>query len=420
MEHYWAPRPYERREETMKISRVRRPWRAAAVALLAGVVLLSSGCGRDNKSPSWEGGPGAQDSATPSPSPTLSTVAVVSPAADASGVVAITDVKYTSEDPANTSLTVTDPDGKEVEGTLDKDGKVWRPAKALDYDTKYTVTVNGTATEGKIGTTTSVFTTMKKPAKQIRVTSFLGDGNVVGVGMPVILKFSRTIPEKYRDDVERRLSVTATPAQEGSWHWTSGTELHYRPKVYWKAYSKVFYRVQLAGVPLGDGYYGRSDLTVDFKIGRSFVMDVKNSTKQMTVKQDGKVVKTIPVSLGAPKTPSWSGTMLVIEKKKHTVFDTLEELGPEEGYRTDIDNAQRITWSGSFIHSAPWSEGKQGKVNVSHGCVNVSEKMGEWLFGKTMIGDPVTVSGTEVKLKNGNGWTDWNIPWSEYQKGSYL
>jgi lipoprotein-anchoring transpeptidase ErfK/SrfK len=404
----------------MNISRVRRPWRNAAVAMLAGAVLLSSGCGHGDKSPTWQGGPQAQESATPSPTPTLSSVAVVEPKADATGIVAIADVKYTSEDPENTSVTVTDPDGKEIEGTLDKDDKVWRPAKALDYDTKYTVTVNGTATEGKVGTTTSAFTTMKKPSKQIRVTSFLGDGNLVGVGMPVILKFSHSIPEKYRDDVERRLTVTATPAQEGSWHWYSGTELHYRPKVYWKAYSKVFYKVQLAGVPLGDGYYGRSDLTVDFKIARSFVMDVKNGNKQMTVKQDGKLVKTIPVSLGKPSTPSWSGTMLIIDKQRHTVFDTTDELGPDDGYRTEIDFAQRITWSGSFIHAAPWSEGKQGKVNVSHGCVNVSEAMGAWLFGKTMVGDPVTVSGTEVKLRQGNGWTDWSLSWADYKKGSYL
>jgi len=404
----------------MRISGVRGPWRLAAVALIVGSVLLSSGCGHGDK-PSWQGAPTAGGSAAaPSPSPTLSTVAVVSPAVDATGVVAITDVKYTSEDPENTTVTVTDPKGAEIHGTLDKDDKVWHPEKALDYGTKYTVTVNGTQTEGKSGTTSSTFTTMAKPSKVIRVTSFLGDSNTVGVGMPVIIKFSRSIPEKYRDDVERRSTVTATPAQEGTWHWISGTEVHYRPKVYWKAYSKVFYKIQLTGVPLGDGYYGKSDLTVDFKIGRSFVLNVTNNNKQMTVKQDGKLIKTIPVSLGKASTPSWSGTMLIIDKQRHTVFDTMDELGPEEGYRTEIDFAQRITWSGSFIHAAPWSEGKQGKVNVSHGCVNVSEAMGAWLFGKTMIGDPVTVSGTEVKLKNGNGWTDWNMSWEQYKKGSYL
>src|SRR4051794_13261593 len=113
---------------TMNISRVGRPWgRSAATALIAGVVLLGSGCGRGDKSPSWQGGgdqPGADSSssaAAPSPSPTLSTVAVVSPAANATNVVAATEVKYTSDDPENTSVTVTDAGGGEVGGTLDKD-----------------------------------------------------------------------------------------------------------------------------------------------------------------------------------------------------------------------------------------------------------------------------------------------------------
>jgi lipoprotein-anchoring transpeptidase ErfK/SrfK len=407
----------------MKTSGLRRPRRMAAVALIVGSLLLTSACGGDDKPSSWQGGPAGSSAApgeAPSPTPTLSTVAVVSPAADATDVVAITDVKYTSEDPENTSVTVTDPSGKEVEGTLDKDGKVWKPAKTLAWKTKYTVTVTGTEAEGKGNTTTSTFTTMAKPSKTVRVTSFLGDGQVVGVGMPLIVKFGRAIPESYRDDVERRMTVTATPAQEGTWHWTSPTEIHYRPKSFWKAGTKISYSVNLTAVPMGDGWYGRSSLTVDLKVGRSFVMTVDNKTKKMTVVQNGKTIQTIPVSLGKAKTPSSSGTMLVIEKKRHTVFDTLEELGPDEGYRTEIDYAQRITWSGQYIHAAPWSEGVQGRTNVSHGCVNVSMKMGAWLFSRTMMGDPITVKGTGSPLKNGNGWTDWNMSYDEYKKGSAL
>ena len=411
----------------MKISGVRRPWRVTAAALIAGAVLLSSGCGSGDKAPSWQGGgskaEGGGDSApseTPSPEPTLSTVAVVSPATDAKNVVAATEVKYTSDDPENTTVEVTGPDGKLVTGTLDKDGKVWRPAKALAYGTKYTVTVKGTASEGKNGSIASTFTTMAKPTKLIRVSSFLGDGSKVGVAMPLIIKFNRAIPKDYRDDVERHMTVTATPAQEGSWGWISPTEVHFRPKVYWKAYSKVFYKVQLGGVPLGNGYYGKSDLTVDLNVGRSFIMTVSNKTKHMTVKQDGKTIKSIPVSLGKASTPSSSGTMVVIDKQRHTIFDTTDELGPVKGYRTPIDFAQRITWSGQFIHAAPWSEGKQGHTNVSHGCVNVSEAMGGWLFSRTLMGDPITVSGTEEKLKNGNGWTDWNVSYEQWKKNSYL
>ncbi|MGK5681191.1 Ig-like domain-containing protein [Actinoplanes sp. URMC 104] len=399
-------------------------FKRAAVALVATSALLTSACGDgDDKSSEWQGGaakPGSSAAAPGTPEALPSTVSVASPAAGAKNVEAISSIKYTTEDAQGTTVKVTDADGDEVEGTLDKDAKTFTPAKALPWGTKFTVTVTGPEAEGKNNTATSSFTTMAKPSKLIRVSSFMGDGQTVGVGMPLIIRFGRSIPESYRDDVERRMKVTATPAQVGTWHWTSPTEVHYRPKVYWKAHSKVFYKVALQGVPLGNGYYGRSDLTVDLKIGRSFVMTVSNKTKQMTVKQDGKVIKTIPVSLGKPSTPSSSGTMVVIEKKKHTIFDTTDELGPDEGYKTPIDFAQRITWSGQFIHAAPWSEGKQGRTNVSHGCVNVSEKMGAWLFDRTLMGDPITVTGTEEKLKNGNGWTDWNVSWEEYKKGSYL
>ncbi|GGQ77743.1 hypothetical protein GCM10010166_54640 [Couchioplanes caeruleus subsp. azureus] len=384
---------------------------------MAASVLLGAGCSGDEESPAWRDG---GSSSSPASQPAASTVAVTSPAADATGVMASTDIKYSSEDPANTSVEVADADGNKVEGTLDKDQKVFRPAQALEWGKKYTVTVTGTPSGGKAGTATSSFIVMDKPSKLVRVMSFLGDDQTVGVGMPLIVRFGRSVPEKYRADVQSRMHVTATPAQEGIWHWTSPTEVHYRPQTYWQPHTKISYRVRLAGVPMDEGWYGRSDLTVNVNIGRSFVMTVENRTKQMTVTQDGKVVKTIPVSLGRKKYPSSSGTMVVIEKKRKTVFDTLDEFPEGEGYRVNIDYAQRLTWSGQFIHAAPWSDGEQGRRNVSHGCVNVSMAMGKWLFERTLMGDPVTVSGTEDRLENGNGWTDWNMSWDEYKKGSAI
>lgn len=38
----------------------------------------------------------------------------------------------------------------------------------------------------------------------------------------------------------------------------------------------------------------------------------------------------------------------------------------------------------------------------------------------TMLGDPITVKGMEGKLQNGNGWTDCNLSWDEYVRGSAL
>ncbi|AGL14842.1 Ig-like domain-containing protein [Actinoplanes sp. N902-109] len=399
-----------------------RRWRTAAVALATATVLVVAGCsgGKDDaSSPSWQGS-GQSGGASASPQPPASTVAVTAPEADATDVKAITTIKYDSDDPANTSVTVTDPEGDQIQGTLDKDDKTFTPASALKWGKTYTVTVNGTASGDKVGTSTSKFTVMKKPSQLVRVSSFLGDGMKVGVGMPMIIKFGRSVPKSYRAEVERRMVVSATPEQEGSWYWISGTEMHYRPKVFWKANTKIHYKVALAGVEMDKGWYGRSDLTVDLNVGRSFIMVADAKNKQMTVTQDGKVIKKLPISLGKPSTPSSSGTAVIIEKKEHTVFDTMDELPEGEGYRTKIDYAQRYTWGGEFVHAASWSEGVQGKQNVSHGCVNVSEAMGKWLFDRTMMGDVVQVKGTPRKLQWNNGWTDWELSWDQYKKGSAL
>ncbi|MEH1165391.1 Ig-like domain-containing protein [Micromonospora sp. CPCC 205539] len=389
--------------------------RALAVGLLAVALTLTSACTDSDgggKPSSWQGG---GQSEAPKAAATIS-----EPAADAKDVPASTGITFTTKDATKTAVELKDAGGKAVEGTLAADGKSWVPVGALDYGTSYTATVTATGDDGRPATATSTFTTMAKPSNQVRVSSFLGDNQVVGVGMPLIVKFSRAIPESYRDDVQRRMTVKSTPAQEGIWHWVSPTEVRYRPKTFWKADSKVSYRVQAGGLPMGDGWFGRADLSVDVKIGPSLVMTVDDKTKRMTVTRNGSVIKTIPVSLGKKSTPSSSGTMVVIEKLRKTVFDTMEELGPEEGYRTKIDYAQRLTWGGEFIHAAPWSEGQQGTTNVSHGCVNVSMANGAWLFNNTRVGDPITVKGTIRKLQNGNGWTDWNMSWDQYVKGSAL
>jgi lipoprotein-anchoring transpeptidase ErfK/SrfK len=311
--------------------------------------------------------------------------------------------------------------GKVVKGDLRADGKTWVPRTTLAYGTTYTATVTATGSDGKEATATSTFTTMAKPANTVRVSSNIGDGNVVGVGMPLVLRFGRDIPANVRDEVERRLWVTTSPAQEGSWNWFSGTELHYRPKAYWQAGTKLDFRIGTGGLPLGGSWYGRADLTIDASIRTDpLVMTVDNKTKKMTVTYKGQVAKTLPVSLGAARTPSSSGTMVVMERLRNTVFDTSDAPDPRDRYVTPIEYAQRLTWGGEFIHAAPWSVQHQGVRNVSHGCVNVSMANAAWLFNLSKVGDPITIKGTERTLQKGNGWTDWSIPWDQYIKGAAL
>ncbi len=146
-------------------------------------------------------------------------------------------------------------------------------------------------------------------------------------------------------------------------------------------------------------------------------MEIDNATKQMSVIRDGKLLRKLPVSLGKPSTPTSSGKMVIMEKHDFTTFDT---RGSADPYVVDVEDAQRLTWGGEFIHGAPWSEGDQGYTNVSHGCTNLSAANADWLMGVTQVGDLVTVKGTEVELNEGNGWTAWNVSWEEFAKGSAL
>lgn len=389
----------------------RRLLRALTGTALAGALgLTACGGGAD---PRWEA------PAEP-PAPKVA-ASIVTPAPDSTDVPASAEIEFTTENATSATLELRDADGNVIDGALRPGTTTWVPATSLAYDTTYTATVTATGEDGRTATATSTFTTMAKPAKTVGVSSNIGDDMVVGIGMPMVLRFSQAVPKEARATIERRLWVETVPEQEGAWHWFSDRELHYRPKAFWKAGTKLNFRIGTGGLPLGGDLYGRNELTVVASVRPDpVVMTVDNATKQMTVTHNGKVVKVIPVSLGKPKTPSSSGTMVIMERLRNTIFDTMDDPNPENRYRVPIEYAMRLTWGGEFIHAAPWSVADQGKRNVSHGCVNVSMENAAWLFNLAKLGDPVTVKGTEVALQKGNGWTDWSMSWEQYIKGSAL
>lgn len=349
-------------------------------------------------------------------------VSITAPADGAKDVPASAEIVFAATDAQQTTVELTGPSGAAVEGAMHPDGKGWLPAKTLDYGGAYTAKVTATGDDGKQATATVKFAVMAKPTKQLRFVSFLADGAVVGVAMPLIVRLSQAIPQAQRASVQRRLLVRTEPAQEGIWTWYSDTEMHWRPREFWKPGTNVFVDFRVGGLPCGNGYYGRTDLTLECSIGPALVMTVddKASPKVMTVTREGTVLRKIPVSLGRASMPSSSGTMVIIEKAAKTVFDTRTDPNPANRYRVNIDWAQRLTWGGEFIHSAPWSVDDQGRRNVSHGCINMSAANAKWLFQQTKMGDPVIVKGTSRRLEYGNGWTDFDRPWEEYVKGSAI
>jgi lipoprotein-anchoring transpeptidase ErfK/SrfK len=385
------------------------------VAVTLGGALALTGC--TGGSGGGAGGPDGQSV----------NVTILEPADATIDVPTSAGVVLATENAAQTTVELADLAGNSIEGELSPDGTHWRPAEQLAWQTTYVATVTAVAASGEPMIATSTFTTMAEPADTIRVFSFLGSDNVVGVGMPLRIEFKdnadgpEVIPEEFRAEIERRMHVRTEPPQEGSWHWRSGWELHYRPEEFWQPGTQINYRVVAGGLPVGDDRYLRNDLSVNLSVGQEITMSVDAASRQMTVREEGEVVRTIPVSIGRREFPSSSGTFVTMEKYEETVFDTFSQLGPDDGYRVDIEYAIRYTTQGEFIHATVRSGAELGTENVTHGCINMSRENAEWLFDLThRWGDPVIIEGTTRRFAPGNGWTDWNLSWEEYQRGSAL
>jgi lipoprotein-anchoring transpeptidase ErfK/SrfK len=402
----------------------RGQWRVrvqvAALAVLGPLALVA--CGGADEGPKFVNGTGAAPSASASASQAAAEGLALSitPGTNGKNLPVSTEIGVKLAGGEVSAVSVTEAGGGKVAGTMREDGSAWVPNSPLKWGKTYTASVTATG-GGGTATQTTTFTTMAKPGKETGTGLYMFDGKTYGVAMPVVVEFHPGIAKKDRANVQKRMFVSTDPPQPGAWHWVSnGSQAYYRAPEYWKSGTKITVRIAVGGHPTGGGRYGDVDRKATAKIGDRFEMKVDNKTKKMTVLRDGNVIKTLPVSLGKKSTPSVSGTMVVMEKKEQTVFDTTDDPTASDSYRVDIEFAQRLTWSGQYIHSAPWSVGDQGRRNVSHGCVNVSPSNAQWLFKNTKVGDPVTVTGTEDKLAPGDGWTAWNMSWKEFITGSAL
>ena len=313
--------------------------------------------------------------------------------------------------------------GKRLPGAMSKDATTWTAGERLEPGTTYRVA--GVAVDGD-GLT-------RKLERSFRTDDLTLDqqtypslaplaGETVGVGMPVILSFD--VPVTDRKEVERHLSVEAKPAQPGTWHWISDTEVHYRPKSYWKPGTKVTVDADLNGVDAGNGIYGQEDRHASFNVGDAVIMKIDVAAHQMRVLRNGELLRTIPISAGKPGFTTRSGIKVIIEKFRYKDMDAattgISEDDAEYYNIANVEYAQRVTYSGEFIHAAPWSVGSQGYSNVSHGCIGMSTEAAGWLYSLTKRGDVVDVVGSDRPMESTNGYGDWNVSWSDYKAGSAL
>src|SRR3954467_9276983 len=317
---------------------------------------------------------------------------------------------------ALTTVTVTSVDGNPVAGVLSPDATQWPRTTRLIPKTRYVAQV--VADAGDVRTLRFRTTDSNK-----HLTALLspGDGDTVGVGSPVIVLFSRPVPDGKRAVVEKRLAVSTTPDVVGAWHWLNSQQLHWRPPTYWKSGTDVTVSSDLDKLYFGSGVWGSGAHQTTFHIGRSHISRVDVARHEMYVYDNGHLVKTFPISAGRDQYPTKNGVHITFEKSQVVTMDSATVGIPRnspDGYYEKVYWDVRISYGGAFVHAAPWSVAEQGLVNVSHGCVNLSSENATWFYNFSQRGDVVDVSNSgEAVAPACPGMADWNMSWKQWVAG---
>ncbi|WP_258527849.1 Ig-like domain-containing protein [Streptomyces sp. NBRC 110611] len=334
------------------------------------------------------------------------------------------EVSVTDDEARITDVTATDATGRTLRGELSADGRHWRTTAPLAAGTRYTVRVSTEDEDGAPGRKT--FQVHTKGADG-RLTAVFGpESGQYGVGQPVTAELSKPVKDpKARALVESALKVDSMPRVEGSWHWVDDKKLHFRPKEFWPAHATVSVHSNLAGLKIAKGLYGGVSKPVRLTTGDRVEAVTDAASHQMTVKRNGQAIKTLPVTTGKPGFSTRNGVKVILGKESFVRMRSTTvgiAAGSSEAYDLPVYWATRVTWSGEYVHAAPWSVGSQGAANVSHGCTGMSTGNARWFFNTVRVGDVVTVinSSGDTMAPFGNGFGDWNMPWQEWRAGSAL
>ncbi|HZF87312.1 L,D-transpeptidase [Streptomyces sp.] len=336
------------------------------------------------------------------------------------------EVTAEGEEGRITDVTAVDAAGRHLAGELSADGGRWHSTSPLAADARYTVRVSTEDEDGRPGRQVLVLDTGKPLAKKRLDVTFGPKAGTYGVGQPITAELSHPVGGRaQRAVVERALKVHSSPAVEGGWHWVDDKELHYRPKEYWPSHATVQVRSNLEGIKISDRLWGGKAKPLKISTGDKVVAVTDASSHWMTVYKNGEEINSMPVTTGKPGFETRNGVKVVLGKEYFVRMRSTSigiAAGSSESYDLPVYYATRVTWSGEYVHAAPWSVGSQGYANVSHGCTGMSTGNAAWFFENVREGDVVEVVNSygDTMETFGNGFGDWNLTWKKWREGSAL
>jgi lipoprotein-anchoring transpeptidase ErfK/SrfK len=353
------------------------------------------------------------------PSPTANTpppsIAVVP--ADGTREVRLDTAIKVSSDTGSLDSVVVHPAGDTafLTGVLGDGSRSWTSSGVLNPGTDYVVEVSAHGAGGGQSSARTTFATMTP--KRLTTSSQPQDGDTVGVGMPISLRFNAPVASEKQANLVSHLKVTSNPPVEGAWHWFAPDEVHFRPKDYWPSGTKVTLQANLLSVPAGGDVYGLGNWSMTFTIGAKHVSTIDAAAHRMVVTGDDKQLYDWPVSVGRPKNPTLEG-ILYVQYKQYDVLMDSQSIGiprnSPDGYYEHVYWDTAVSTDGFFVHSAPWSVWAQGSQNVSHGCINLSPERAQTFYNFSQKGDVVLVKNTGRLADASDGEADWQIPFDQF------
>ena len=327
-------------------------------------------------------------------------------------------VQVTAQRGTLTGVTVRSAAGHLVAGRYTGGAQGWHTTWALAPSQTYQVSATAVNSKHQRTEISGTFRTFR-PAHSIVASTTLTPQQDYGIGMPIMISFSRPVANKTA--VEQSLQITSSKPVTGAWYWMNSKTVWFRPERYWPAHTHVQVTAHLAGVQVAPGVFGRSNLSQHFQIGNSLVVVANTATHYMKVWWKGRRIGDWPISTGRPGMDTADGRYLSFDMANPVDMNsaTIGIPAGSPGYYNElVYDAVQFTATGTYIHSAPWSVGEQGIVNVSHGCVNLGPANAVWYYSHSMLGDPISVVGSPVRGTWNNGWTIYFLSWHKLLAGS--
>lgn len=270
---------------------------------------------------------------------------------------------------------------------------------------------------GKITTTVTAVKPDNLTMPSVETSKKIGNGSLVRVHWDE--------PIVNRKVAEESLVVTDPQGNPvpGGFRWMTDKDMQFRPKEFWKPNTVYTVSLNAWGKNFGSAdktLYGQDDVRTTIQTGDLWKVLIEDNKHTMTISKNDRVVRRVPVSNGKAGHETPNGLYVVGDEKNQTMIMDSSTYGVTSGpeaYKTPVNWATRISYSGIFVHGAPWSEAEQGVSNSSHGCINVTDAQAEWFMKHIPVGSIVEVRGSQggtLDMSDGLGY--WNGSVADFEK----